>query len=52
MSAFADDRQRLAELLDVSAAQAESAKAVRDEVKTRLDSAIATVESVLAEAGS
>nr|WP_210285996.1 DUF4164 family protein [Hansschlegelia beijingensis] len=52
LSAFAEDRQRLAELLDVSAAQAESAKAARDEVKTRLDSAIATVESVLAEAGS
>ena len=52
LSAFAEDRQRLAELLDVSAAQAEAAKAARDEVKTRLDSAIATVESVLAEAGS
>lgn len=52
LTAFADDRQRLAELLDVSAAQAEAAKAVRDEVKTRLDAAISTVESVLAEAGS
>lgn len=52
LQAFADDRQRLAELLDVSAAQAEAAHATREEIGRRLDLAIAGVESVLAEAGS
>jgi hypothetical protein len=50
LTAFADDRQRLAELLDVSAAQAEAAQATRQEVARRLDAAIASVEGVLQEA--
>ncbi|MGA0533418.1 DUF4164 family protein [Hansschlegelia sp. KR7-227] len=54
LTAFSDDRQRLAELLDVSAAQAEAAERTRqetaEEIGRRLDGAIAIVESVLAEA--
>jgi hypothetical protein len=54
LTAFSDDRQRLAELLDVSAAQAEAAERARQEaageISRRLDGAIAIVESVLAEA--
>lgn len=52
--AFSDDRQRLAELLDVSAAEAESAEAARREaareMARRVDAAIGAVESVLAGA--
>ncbi|WP_020180658.1 DUF4164 family protein [Methylopila sp. M107] len=55
LQAFADDRTRLAELLDGSAAKAETARRaelkIRDEVASRVDAAIAAVESVLAEAG-
>jgi L-lactate utilization protein LutB len=51
LTAFADDRQRLAELLDVSAAQAETSEATRAEVARRLDAAIAQVKGVLEEAG-
>ncbi|GLK66707.1 DUF4164 family protein [Hansschlegelia plantiphila] len=50
LTAFADDRIRLSELLDVSAAQAETAQASREEIGRRLDAAIAAVEGVLAEA--
>lgn len=50
LQAFADDRQRLAELLDVSAAQAERAEADRREIGRRIDLAIEGVETVLAEA--
>lgn len=52
LQAFADDRQRLAELLDVSAAQAERAEADRREIGRRLDLAIEGVETVLAEAAA
>lgn len=52
LTAFADDRLRLAELLDLSAVQAESAEADRIEIGRRLEIAIATVETVLAEAAS
>lgn len=54
LQAFADDRQRLADLLDLSAAKAEAAEARRreteQEVGRRIDAAIAAVEGVLAEA--
>jgi hypothetical protein len=54
LQAFADDRLRLAELLDGSAAKSEAAKsaqtAARDEIAARVDAAIVAVESVLAEA--
>lgn len=54
LQAFADDRLRLAELLDGSAAKAEAARAAqvkaRDQIAARVDAAIAAVESVLAEA--
>lgn len=54
--AFSEDRQRLAELLDVSAAQAETAEAAhRDaarEIARRVDAAIGAVESVLAGAAA
>lgn len=54
LQAFADDRQRLADLLDLSAAKAEGQEAkhreIEQEVGRRLDAAIAAVESVLAEA--
>jgi multidrug resistance efflux pump len=49
---FADDRLRLAELLDVSAAQAEAMKSARQEIGRRLDLAIEAVESVLGESGA
>ena len=52
LQAFADDRQRLAELLDVSAAQAERAEADRREIGRRIDLAITGVETVLAEAAA
>lgn len=50
LQAFADDRERLAGLLDVSAAKAEAAESDRIEIGRRLDSAIETVRSVLEEA--
>lgn len=54
LQAFADDRQRLAELLDVSAAKAEASeakhRAVEQEIGRRIDAAMGAVESVLAEA--
>lgn len=54
LQAFADDRTRLAELLDGSAAKAQALReeqaVVRDEIASRVDAAIAAVESVLAEA--
>lgn len=50
LQAFADDRQRLAELLDVSAAKAEAAETDRLEIGRRLDAAIETVRSVIEEA--
>ncbi|MFC7053672.1 DUF4164 family protein [Hansschlegelia quercus] len=49
LTAFADDRLRLIELLDVSAAQAESANVARQEISARVEAAIAAVETVLAE---
>lgn len=49
LTAFADDRIRLIELLDVSAAQAQTANAAREAVSARLEDAIAAVEDVLAE---
>jgi hypothetical protein len=52
LTTFADDRLRLAELLDASAAQAEAMQGVRQEIGRRLDRAIETVESVLAEHGT
>lgn len=51
LQAFADDRLRLAELLDASASQAQAAHAERQEIGRRLDAAIAHVEGVLQEAG-
>lgn len=51
LQAFADDRTRLAELLDSSAVEAEAARVERQEVGRRLDAAIAHVEGVLKEAG-
>lgn len=54
LQAFADDRQRLADLLDLSAAKAEGQEAKRreadEDIGRRIDAAIAAVESVLAEA--
>ncbi|MFC3695093.1 DUF4164 family protein [Chenggangzhangella methanolivorans] len=56
LQAFADDRQRLADLLDLSAAKAEASEArhrtLEQEVGRRLDAAIGAVESVLSEAGA
>jgi hypothetical protein len=49
LTAFADDRLRLVELLDVSAAQAEALNAARQEISSRVEAAIAAVETVLAE---
>jgi hypothetical protein len=49
LTAFADDRLRLVELLDVSAAQAETANAARQEISARVEAAISAVETVLAE---
>lgn len=49
LQAFADDRLRLVELLDASAAQVQSGQKTRDEVAKRLDAAIEAIETVLTE---
>lgn len=51
LQAFADDRVRLAELLDVSAVETGAVKERQDEIARRLDAAIAGVEQVIEQAG-
>ncbi|PZQ19369.1 MAG: hypothetical protein DI565_01835 [Ancylobacter novellus] len=56
LQAFSDDRQRLAELLDLSAAKAEASeekhREIEREIGRRIDAATSLVQGVLAEAGA